>query len=110
MRRAVLALLLCAPAFHADAQSLNGNTLLSRINGHVLDLANAYGYIAGVGDTLASDSVFCPPHGATIKQSTDIVRIFLEAHPAARHEAANDLIAAALITAFPCAKRRAKAL
>jgi hypothetical protein len=100
---AAICVLLSSPSF---AEFYTGNDLLHLCSdgGEGVCL----GYIMGVADTMegGATTIFgiraCVPNRATGKQLEDTVVAHLKRHVAARHLAANVLVAGALAVTFPC--------
>lgn len=85
----------------AHAQFITGNLLLEQMESKPLQ---AYGYIAGVFDTL-SGIVQCAPQGVTLGQVHDMTRNYLLADPNNRNLAADIIITKVLASAWPCPKK-----
>jgi Rap1a immunity proteins len=104
---AVAFMLTAAPASAEDwppSFSTGGNTLFtvcSEPHGSE-SLANCYGYVVGVADTLAMTRLACLPRGVAVSQLTDIVLNELRNHPENRHHSAASIVAVAFKRAFPC--------
>lgn len=88
----------------AHAEFMNGNMLLSRMNGDWSDKTYALGYVAGVADALHG-IIFCPPVGFTVGQLSDMTKIYLDRNPQDRHMSADSFVRAALLN-FPCKKEK----
>jgi hypothetical protein len=83
-----------------------GNDLLkdlqasdSDATSHLFNRSGAY--VVGVAQSLVYYEEIALPHGVTKRQTRDTVRVYLEAHPAMRHEPAFLLVRQALMEAFP---------
>lgn len=114
----VAALLGASPPSHA----LTGNTLLEWLRSDSQSFkATSLMYIRGVADTdimwAGFDALpevkqqnklrinhFCIPAAASADQLHDVVRTYLEAHPADRATIASQLVQMAMLEAFPCSK------
>ncbi len=73
---------------------------LCLISGHAL------GYVGGVYDWVIMESgLICPAGNITYNQVADIAYKYLKEHPESRQYNASILVTAALIQAFPCAKK-----
>ena len=96
----IIAAALMLPAL-AQAEFINGNDLLSRMNGDGGGPMYAIGYIAGVSDVYYK-TLICPPEGVNLGQMKDMVRSHLVTHPETRHYSADSLIVNVLKAAFPC--------
>ena len=59
------------------------------------------GYVAGVHDTLLGQA-FCTPANTALGEVEDVVRIWLDKHPAERSYSTESLVIAALQEAWPC--------
>lgn len=109
MKKSILAILL-ATAGIAHAEFIDGNALLKDLSSKSLvDQAFAAGYVAGAADSLQGSS-FCIAGTATIKQTSDITKKFLEQFPEHRHATADVVVRAALKSAFPCKAKPAALL
>ena len=105
MKKYLIALLF-VPAM-AQAEFLDGNMLLSRMQSHKdSDQFIAMGYVQGVFDTTQRAS-HCAPSGTgiTVGQIFDMVKLFLESNPALRHLSADSLAAETFKRVWPCPKR-----
>jgi hypothetical protein len=62
------------------------------------------GYIEGAADALIGSSFCLPggPSGVTVRQITDVVKLYLHDHPEQRHYDAASLVTTALKEKFPC--------
>lgn len=104
MKLAIIGVLLAALApAPVSAQALQGNDLWARCKGEPIGAACSY-YVGGVTDGLAAAGGLsaCVPNGVTYEQVADIVRKYLEANPAMRHNGAAFLVHRALRKGFPC--------
>lgn len=104
MKAALMALCLAA-AIPAHAEFMDGNTLLSKMQGDVADRAVALGYIEGVFDVLRGNT-HCPPavNNITAGQINDMVYQHLINTPSLRHYTADIIVGHVLKTAWPCRK------
>ena len=102
--------LACLPASAQGARFFyTGNELWSLCSGKS-DYASGVciGFVAGVADTLAVGTGIlglgraCFPEQVTEGQARDVVKRYLEQHPERRHYTAANLVAEALVEAFPC--------
>jgi hypothetical protein len=98
-------------AQNASGSYLTGNALLERCSAATgsFDSGVCSGYVTGVVDAIetaqgvfGAKSKVCVPEQATIGQVRDIVKRFLDSHPAVRHMTASSLAWAAIQEAFPC--------
>ncbi len=64
-------------------------------------------YIAGVVDADGGKSI-CLPSGPSVRQLTDIVKIFLTKNPQRRHEQGSILVIESLGAEFPCHGKNSK--
>lgn len=87
----------------------DGNRLHSKLNGSVVDQAQALGYIIGVADALDTATV-CSPLNVTAGQMHDMIKNYLENYPAVRHLAADSLISVVLGRVWPCDKKKGQSL
>ncbi|MDQ0024334.1 hypothetical protein J2X90_002132 [Variovorax paradoxus] len=111
------ALLLCCASMHAGASFMDGNKLLSGLEGHPLDIAASRAYVMGIADysqsvkaltgrNVAFDACFEVPDGVTAGQLGDVVKIWLQKNPQHRHFSGPSLVTAALAAVYPCAAKR----
>lgn len=96
----IIAALACGTA---HAEFYTGNDLLERMNGTESQKLIALGYVGGVSDSL-NNRMICMP-SATLGQTRDIVKQYLENNPSLRHYSADSLIQSALAPIWPCAKK-----
>jgi hypothetical protein len=62
-----------------------------------------FGYIVRVAGALdEKPGSYCLPTGVTGRQIEDVVKLYLQNHPEARHYSASYLVSAALKEKFPC--------
>ena len=101
MKRIIILAALACGAAHAEFYS--GNDLWERLNGTEGQKYLALGYVAGVSDAL-NNRVICMP-SATMGQTRDIVKQYLENNPSLRHYSADSLIYNALAPVWPCSKK-----
>jgi hypothetical protein len=87
----------------AHAEFYTGNDLLERLNGTDVQRNIALGYVGGVADAL-NNRIICMP-SATLGQTRDIVKQYLENNPSIRHYSADSLIQSVLSSTWPCAKK-----
>jgi hypothetical protein len=102
MRAAVLCLALVAGSAHAEF--VDGNKLLSDMNGVHGFQMSALGYVMGVADTL-QNVVVCIPSNVTSGQVADMVRNYLTNVPRERHLSGDILVGRVLKEVWPCATR-----
>jgi len=109
MKTAFIAALLTVATFPIQASFVNGNDLLTNLNGSASDKWYATGYIAGIVDgtenakKLGGKGGWCFSLPAvTSQQVADVVRLWLEKNPASRHYLAAGQVSAALAESFPC--------
>ena len=105
MRALILAAILAIPAA-AQADFWTGNNLQERRPSYDANYSNfdsgAYsGYIVGAAD-MVSGVLWCPPRPVTVGQTVQIVKAYMDAHPAEWAQPATVPILAALRGAFPC--------
>jgi hypothetical protein len=107
---ALAGLLMLISAVNVHAQPMiffRGMQLKDRLaqvtSGSAAQYNMGLGYVLGVHDVLANNSVCSPPH-TTTGQVADIVYKYLVDHPEKLHEHARDLVRNALSSAFPCRK------
>ena len=98
-----LFLLLAFVSASASAEFYTGNDLWERLNGTEVQRHFALGYVAGVADSL-NNRIICMP-SATLGQTRDIVKQYLENNPSIRHYSADSLIQSVLSSMWPCQKR-----
>jgi len=92
-------------ASSANAAFLDGNALLSKMNGDTPHKMQAIGYIQGVHDAMESVNV-CAPANVTSGQIFDMVKNYLENVPANRHLSAEVIVGHILINAWPCKSQK----
>lgn len=68
------------------------------------DVALTLGYVSGVVDTL-QNVIVCEPAQVSLRDTTDIIRTYLENHPETGSEPANRAIADALSARWPCERK-----
>lgn len=102
--RKLLVILMFVPSM-AQAEFFSGNDLLKKFNGDTVDQIIALGYVQGAVDAL-SGSILCLPPTVTAGQVGDMISNYLRNTPAERHFSADSIISKALITVWPCAKRK----
>jgi hypothetical protein len=102
MKRALLCLALVAGSAHAEF--IDGNKLLSDMNGGHGFQMSALGYVMGVADALQNVTV-CMPPSVTSGQVADMVRNYLINVPRERHHSGDILVGRVLREAWPCAAR-----
>jgi len=94
-----------SPALAAGGYE-TGNEMLSQCTSSGAPLTNCLGYLVGVADTMAINSIYgfkaCIPPGVTVGQLRDIAVQFLQANAPKRHFQAASMIAHAFEDAFPC--------
>jgi hypothetical protein len=99
-------LLLAFASLPAQAEFLDGNKLLNRINGSsTVEEMVALGYVMGVHD-VGQGILHCSPSNAQAGQVLDMVRNYLTNTPAERHLSADILVNRVLKIAFPCQQRQ----
>jgi hypothetical protein len=99
MKKCLAIFLLVSSSAHAGF--LSGNKLLEYMNAEPEWRMFAMGYVAGVHDA-GDKAVFCSPDSIKVGQTRDIVKVYLETHPAERHELADTLILRVLKQHYPC--------
>lgn len=103
MKKSLLAILL-ATAGVAHAELIDGNKLLSMMQGSHGEAGIALGYVAGAADA-HTGVTNCPPDTATLGQRSDMVRKFLENNPEHRTVTADVIVGAVLRDAWPCKQK-----
>lgn len=88
----------------ANAAYMDGNMLLSRINGEPAYRMQAIGYIQGVHDSVQG-LIVCSPENVTAGQVFEMVKNFLENVPAVRHFDADRIIVSVLSKTWPCVQK-----
>lgn len=105
MKKAALILLalLCGGA-QAQTSSIlfTGQELYTRMTTHVMW---SYGYISGVADSQAGNTICIPVNTVTVGQMSDMVKQLLERAPSERHLSADIFVQAALSDRWPCKKK-----
>jgi hypothetical protein len=102
-----LALVATLVSGSASAYMVTGNKLHDEMQKPSTDnMAWAFtrGFVAGVHD-VQSEVKICSPSSANLGQMADMVKNYLENHPAIRHLPAEAIILHVLSTAWPCAKK-----
>jgi hypothetical protein len=100
MKRLVLTLAMFAGA--AQAEFLDGNQLLERMNGSNMDKMLALGYVMAASDAVRGIRTCNVPPTITAGQTHDIVKGYLERFPQIRHFTADVLVSRALEVMWPC--------
>lgn len=97
-----LAALLLALALPAQAQFIDGNGLLDRMDdpGTVKPMV-ALGFVLGVADSFRGSDICLPPT-VQARQPYDLVHQWLKANPDKRHLEAAAIVLAVLSRAWPC--------
>ena len=103
MRKFILTLALVAGTAQAGS-FWDGNKLLSKLQGPIGEQMQGLGYIMGVADAIDTITV-CSPNNATAGQMLDIVKQYMDAYPALRHNTADLIVARALSRVWPCEKK-----
>lgn len=103
MRAALLTLALLCGSAHAEF--IDGNKLLSDMNGSHGMQMSALGYVMGVADTLQGVTV-CAPPSVTSGQMRDMVFNYLTNTPAVRHLSGDSIVTHVLKSVWPCANQR----
>lgn len=88
----------------ANAAYMDGNILLSKINGEHGERMQAIGYIQGVHDAAHGIAV-CSPENVTGGQVMQMTKNFLENVPAVRHFEADKIIITILSKTWPCVQK-----
>lgn len=102
MKQAILAGALALASVNAQAEFLDGNLLLSRMQStNPVEQVFALGYVAGARD-FGEGMTHCAPQNITIGQVNDIVRRALEENPTVRHHSASVIILVLLGKEWPC--------
>lgn len=106
-QRALLFLLLLLP-LPALAESHTGQTLLTDLqSSNSATQMLALGYVRGVTETYNNMGMLCVPVGATVGQSTAMVKKYLEDHPESWNTAATILVFDSLNQHWACPKAKA---
>jgi hypothetical protein len=88
----------------ANAAYMDGNILLSKINGEPGHRMQALGYIQGVHDAAHGIAV-CSPENVTGGQVLEMTKNFLENVPAVRHFEADKIVITILSKTWPCVQK-----
>ena len=106
---AVAIAMTCLPASAQELRAFyTGNDLRSRCSDTSPYQAGlCMGFVTGIADAMGIAAILggrraCIPLAATEGQALDVVKRFLEQHPAEPQEEAVSLVAQALSEAFPC--------
>jgi hypothetical protein len=103
MKRLLIALT-AALAFSAQAQFINGNMLLKKMNSDTwTEIGFAQGYVTGVADSYDGE-LFCIPERVNVGQLVDLAKSYIVNNPKDRHRHAGALVAIAFVEVFPCKK------
>ena len=97
------ALILAVFCGAAHAEFIDGNKLLSDMNGSHGHQMSALGYVMGVADTQQGVSV-CAPPSVTSGQMRDMVFNYLTNTPAVRHFSGDSIVTHVLKSTWPCAR------
>lgn len=89
---------------HAHAEFLDGNKLLSDMNGSFGAQMSALGYVMGVADTI-QNVVACLPLNVTSGQINDMVKNYLTNVPRDRSLSGDVVVTKILKDTWPCANR-----
>jgi hypothetical protein len=104
MKKLVTASCLAALTLSAQAEFVDGNKLLSDMNGtHGLQMS-ALGYVMGVADALAG-VIVCLPTNVVAGQINDMVKNYLTNVPRERSLSADIVVTKVLKDTWPCAAR-----
>lgn len=104
--KTILTTLLLAATLPAQAQFVDGNTLLQRMGGDDAARVAAYGYVGGVADAAVVGTDWCPKANISLSQIFDLTRNILATVPEHRHQAADIYVRVALARIAPCPKRQ----
>jgi hypothetical protein len=107
MIKQALAALTLAAVTAANASWFTGNDLLGHLNGEPFERGGAAGFITGVASAIDGDLACIPPE-VTVAQMRDMVHQQLRNTPSVRHQPAEIIVAAVLMTEFPCKERKPK--
>ena len=107
MIKHVLAATAIAVATAANASWFTGNDILGHLNGEPFERGGAAGFITGVASAIDGD-IACIPKEVTVAQMRDMVHQQLRNTPSVRHQPAEIIVAAVLMTEFPCRDRKPK--
>ena len=105
MIKHLLAATAIAVASTANATWFTGNDLLAHLNGEPFERGGAAGFVTGVASAIDGD-LACIPREVTVAQMRDMVHQRLRNTPSVRHEAAEIIVAAVLMTEFPCKDKK----
>jgi hypothetical protein len=103
MKRLIIALT-ASLAFSAQAQYVNGNMLLQKMNSTSwTEVGFAQGYVTGVADSYDGE-LFCLPPQVNVGQLVDLAKSYIVRNVKDRHRHAGALVAIAFVDVFPCKK------
>lgn len=105
MIKSALITITLAVATAANASWFTGNDLLNHMQGEPFEQGGAAGFVTGVASAIDGELACIPPE-VTVAQMRDMVHQQLRATPNVRHEAAEVIVAAVLMTQFPCKDAR----
>lgn len=105
MIKHLLAATAVAVAATANATWFTGNDLLGHLNGEPFERGGAAGFITGVASAIDGDLACIPPE-VTVAQMRDTVHQTLRNRPGIRHQPAEIIVAAVLMTEFPCRDKK----
>jgi hypothetical protein len=101
----LLAAAVLTVATAANATWFTGNQLLDHMNGELFERGGAAGFVTGVASVINGD-LACIPAGVTVAQMRDMVHQRLRVSPGIRHQEAEVIVAAVLISEFPCGRNQ----
>jgi hypothetical protein len=101
MIKTFLATAVLSVAAAANASWFTGNDLLGHLNGELFERGGAAGFVTGVASAIDGDLACIPPE-VTVAQMRDMVHRQLRATPNIRHQPAEVIVAAVLMSEFPC--------
>ena len=107
MIKPALAAITLAAVSTANASWFTGNDILGHLNGEPFERGGAAGFITGVASAIDGDLACIPPE-VTVSQMRDMVHQRLRNTPSVRHQPAEIIVAAVLMTEFPCKERKPK--
>jgi hypothetical protein len=107
MIKQTLAAITLAVTTAANASWFTGNDLFAHLNGELFERGGAAGFVTGVASVIDGD-LACIPAEVTVTQMRDMVHQALRNRPDVRHQAAEVIVAAVLMSEFPCKERKPK--
>ena len=105
MIKPALAAITLAVSTAANASWFTGNDILGHLNGEPFERGGAAGFITGVASAIDGDFA-CIPKEVTVAQMRDMVHQRLRNSPSIRHQPAELIVTAILMTEFPCKDKK----